>query len=425
MNEQSIASADQKGAGTRRRAGEPGELSQALLEISRLFESSAPLDGVLERIAAITAELMQMPICSIYLIEEDEILRKRSNVGLKTALSRQATFKVGEGIPGWVALHGEFIALADITKDPRYANHPSPIMTPHAYICAPLRSKERVLGVLSARARSIKEFTATECRVFETVAQMIAQVIRAQRLVEERLRNQHLTAVVTSLSGIAHYVKNVMFTEAVAEKTVGRVIEGENSLEKIQPAWRNLKRANQRIRKLVEDMLTYSRERDPQLEATDLEAMVRGTVEDLHDHAAKHNVSVDVDVDPGVGTVHLDPSIVSDVLLNLITNAIDAIPQDRTGHVCVRTRSLSGGETYAIEVQDNGAGIPPDVQDKIFTLFFSTKGGGGTGIGLAATRKAVEKLGGEVSFTTKQNEGSLFRVVLPRMPSLSVPDVVT
>ena len=405
----------------RRRADRPDELSQALLDISNLFESSEPLDCVLKRIVEIASELMQMPICSIYLIEPDGTLRKRSNVGLQQNLKQQATFKVGEGIPGWVAEHGKLVALPDITQDPRYALHPSPIMVPHAYICAPLPTKDRVIGVMSAREMAVRNFTRTECRVFQTVASMVAIVIEKQHLLEEMLRNRHLTAVATSLSEIAHYVKNVMFTEQIAEKTVGNAIEGDADLAPIHPSWRNLKRANQRIRKLVGDMLTYTRERELQVEDADLNAMVRQTVDDLHDHATKHQVDVSTDLDPDLVSVRLDPSVMFDVLLNLVTNAIDAVPEGHPGRVVVRTRRLAGEDRYRIEVEDNGAGIPQEIRHRIFTLFFTTKGDRGTGIGLAATRKAVEKHGGQIEFESQLGLGTVFRVTLPISPSAEVP----
>jgi signal transduction histidine kinase len=404
----------------RRRADRPDELSQAMLDISDLFESAEPLDVTLKRIVEIAAELMDMPICSIYLIEPDGTLRKRSNIGLQQDLKQQATFKLGEGIPGWVAQNGKLVALPDITQDARYALHPNPIMVSHAYICAPLRGKDRVIGVMSAREMAVKNFTRTECRVFQTVASMAAIVIEKQRLIEARLRDRHLAAVATSLSEIAHYIKNVMFTEQIAEKTVGDAIEGDNRLAPIHPSWRNLKRANQRIHKLVIDMLTYTRERALQLEDADLNALVSQTVNDLRDHALKHRVGVSTDLDPSLGNVRLDPSVMVDVLLNLITNAIDAVPEGRAGRVVVRTRKFDGGH-YRIEVEDNGAGIPKEIQHRIFTLFFTTKGERGTGIGLAATRKAVEKHGGEIAVESRLGEGTVFRVTLPLLASVEVP----
>ncbi|MGQ9663320.1 MAG: ATP-binding protein [Kiritimatiellia bacterium] len=389
---------------------------QALLEISNLVGSAEQLDRILKRIVQITAEVMQMPICSIYLLEPDGTLRKRSNVGLQQDLRKQASFKPGEGIPGWVLQHGELVALADVTKDPRYGPQPVALKEPHAYICAPLCVGNQIIGVLTARQMAVKPFTRTQRKVFETIAKMIAIVIEKHRLLQEKVQAEQLAAVAMSLSEIAHYAKNVIFTTMLAEETIGHAVETEPALAQFRDSWRALKRSNQRIRKLVEDMLNYCRDRELQLEEIDLNGLVLEAVRDLHDHATKHGAEIVTDLDPALGRVRLDRSVMYDVLLNLITNAIDAIPEGRAGRVTVRTRLLAQQGRYTISVEDNGTGIPPNIRKKIFTLFFSTKGERGSGIGLAASRKGIERHGGIIDFTTRVNEGTTFTVTMPLSP---------
>lgn len=392
-------------------------LVKVLLEISGLVGSTQPLNAILDQIVTITADLMQMPICSIYLIEQDGVLRKRSNVGLREKLSRQATFRLGQGVPGWVALHGEMVALSDLTKDARYASHPVVIKKPHAYICVPLRVNDRVIGVLSARQMEVKEFTGNQCRLFQTVADMIAIVINKHQTEQEKKQAQHLAAVATSLSEVAHYIKNVMFTTLVAEKTINNAFERIPELSPFRTSWRNLRRSNQKIHKLVEDMLNYYRERAEHFELSDINEIVGNAIRDLRDHAAKHGTELADEPDPSIGPVSIDRDAMYDVLLNLISNGIDAVPEGRKGKVVVRTRNAAKEKKYAIEVEDNGSGIPEEVQERMFSLFFSTKGDKGTGIGLAATRKVVEQHGGTVEFETKPGKGTCFTVSMPRLPS--------
>ncbi|MCX7591800.1 MAG: ATP-binding protein [Kiritimatiellae bacterium] len=393
---------------------------QALLEISNLVGSSEQIDRILKRIVQITAELMQMPICSIYLVEPDGTLRKRSNVGLQQDLRTQASFKLGEGIPGWVAQHGELVALADVTKDPRYGPHPVALKEPHAYICAPLQVRGQIIGVLTARQMAVKPFTRTQRKVFETVAKMIAIVIEKHRLIREKVEAEQLAAVATSLSEIAHYAKNVIFTTMLAEETISEAFEKEPALARFRDSWRALKRSNQRIRKLVEDMLNYCRDRELKIEEVNLNDLVKEAAKDLSDHAVKHGVEIMTELDANLGCVRLDRSAMYDVLLNLITNGIDAIPEGRSGRVIIRTKLLPEQGQYVVSVEDNGSGIPANIRKKIFTLFFSTKGERGSGIGLAASRKAVERHGGRIDFTTRVNEGTTFTVTMPLSPSAVV-----
>ena len=397
-------------------SGSPDALVRALLEISGLVGSANELYVVLRRIVQITANLMQMPICSIYLIESDGTLRKRSNVGLSEDLRRQATFKPGEGIPGWVVQHGELVAVADVTKDPRYGRHPVALKEPHAYICAPLRIRDEIIGVMTARCMAVKEFTENQRRIFETASGMIAIVIEKHRIQQQNIRAQHLAAIATSLSEIAHYAKNVMFVSQLAESNIGRAIERGEGVDGIRDSWERLKRSNQKIRKLVDDMLNYSRDRDPQIESANFNDLVRNVVEDLRYHAQKHGVAINMDLDHTLPHALLDPSMIYDVLMNLVSNGIDAVPDGKSGQVLVRSLRSPDGGSVRIEVEDNGAGIPVGIQKKIFSLFFSTKGERGTGIGLAASRKAVDKHGGSIRFTTAEGKGTCFIVDLPLAP---------
>jgi two-component system, NtrC family, sensor kinase len=312
-----------------------------------------------------------------------------------------------------VAQHGELVAVADVTKDPRYGCHPVALKEPHAYICAPLRIRDEIIGVMTARWMAVKVFTENQCRIFETATRMIAIVIEKHRTQQENIRAQHLAAIATSLSEIAHYARNLMFAVRVTEANVGRAIERGVGMEGIRDSWEHLKRSNQKIRKLVDDMLNYSRDRDPQLDPANLNELVCRVVEDLQYHAQKHGVAITLDLDYDIPQALLDPSMIYDVLMNLVSNGIDAVPDGAPGQIVVRSLRSPDGGGFRIEVEDNGAGIPVSMQEKIFALFFSTKGERGTGVGLAASRKAIERHGGCIRFRTAEGKGTCFAVDLP------------
>ncbi|HET8724549.1 MAG TPA: ATP-binding protein [Anaeromyxobacteraceae bacterium] len=127
--------------------------------------------------------------------------------------------------------------------------------------------------------------------------------------------------------------------------------------------------------------------------------------------ATGRHVQVDVDVE-GDGTLECVPEEFNQVLSNLVQNAIEAVP-DETGRVRVRGR-VEDGE-LVVSVKDNGPGIPPDVLQKLFTPFFSTKGPGrGVGLGLTITRRVVQALGGTLQVASVVGEGTEFTARLPR-----------
>jgi signal transduction histidine kinase len=101
-------------------------------------------------------------------------------------------------------------------------------------------------------------------------------------------------------------------------------------------------------------------------------------------------------------------------MMNLIVNAMEAMPAG-SGHIIVRTEVLNDTrQTVLIVVEDDGLGIPPDKIDKIFLPFFTTKGSSGTGLGLAMCRKTIEDMGGTIEVESEVNKGTRFTLRLPR-----------
>jgi len=393
---------------------DPDRLIAALLEISNLVGSVMRLDDILFRIARITADLLEVPVCSIYLLQPDGKLQLRSNVGLEPELTGRVALEPGQGIAGWVAAHGEMVSIPDATQDPRNFPLPSALENQcRACLCAPLRIQEEIIGVMSARKMEPYEFTVEQKKVFETVCKQVAIVIEKARMYEEKIKAEQLAAVAVSLSGLAHYIKNVLFTSQIGEYLVDRGLNEWNDLDRVREGWKTLHQANQKIRKLVENMLNYCRQTKLELKPVVLNDMLKQIVDAVDDQAAVRRIEMRAELDPGLGTIMLEPESIYDAFLNLVTNAVDAIPEGRPGRVVIRSYRIPDQTNVVVEVCDNGTGIPPEHRDKIFNLFFSTKGKKGTGIGLAATRKIIEDHKGSVSFETKPGEGTCFRVYLP------------
>ena len=111
----------------------------------------------------------------------------------------------------------------------------------------------------------------------------------------------------------------------------------------------------------------------------------------------------------------MDPDVVHRCLLNLVSNALDAclfdLELDKQWQVTVKTKLVD--EAVEFEVGDNGTGMSEEVKEKLFTAFFSTKGGKGTGLGLLVTQKLVHEHGGSIEVTSEMGKGSTFIMTLP------------
>ena len=393
---------------------DPERLISALLEISNLVGSVMRLDDILDQIVRISADLIEVPVCSIYLLRADGTLVLRSCVGLELDLCGKVTIPKGEGIEGWAVLRNAMVAVPDATQDSRYKpSHSSLEASCRAMLCAPLRIQNEIIGVMTVRRMEVTDFTLEQNRLLETVCKLVAIVIEKARMYEGKTQAEHLAAVAVSLSGLAHYIKNILFTSQIGEYLVDKGLNEWNDLDRVREGWATLHQANQKIRKLVENMLNYTRKTKLEPKPVHFNKMIVEIAESVHSQAALRKIDMVTDLDPELDRLMLEPESIHDAFLNLVTNAIDAIPEGQAGRIEIRARRIAGQSNLVVEVIDDGIGIAEQYRDKIFNLFFSTKGKKGTGIGLAVTKKIIEEQGGSIDYEKKAGPGACFRVFLP------------
>jgi signal transduction histidine kinase len=166
----------------------------------------------------------------------------------------------------------------------------------------------------------------------------------------------------------------------------------------------------QRLEGLVNNVLTFARPPQPQFEAQDMNRVVSEVLRFLEADFRQNEVKVTTDLEPLLPEIELDGRQLKQALINILVNANQVL--ERGGLVRVRTRAGSRGEVV-VEIEDNGPGIPADVQDRIFDVFYSRRGGG-TGLGLPIARQIVERHGGAIEMESEEGQGTLFRLRLPR-----------
>jgi signal transduction histidine kinase len=173
-----------------------------------------------------------------------------------------------------------------------------------------------------------------------------------------------------------------------------------------------------RLANLVNNFLTYARPSQPRLESRDLNSIARDLVRLLEADFAQHGVRLIVDLEPLLPHVETDETQLRQAVINLLVNARQVL--DNGGMVTLRTRAGSKGEVV-IEVEDNGPGVPPEVRDRIFEVFYSSRGGG-TGLGLPIARQIVERHGGKIEVDSFDGRGTTFRIRLPRAQRVVEPE---
>jgi PAS domain S-box-containing protein len=236
-----------------------------------------------------------------------------------------------------------------------------------------------------------------------------------KRLEKELVKSERLAAVGQTVAGLAHGIKNILHGLKGGSYLVDIGIKRDDT-EKLKKGWDTIKRNIGRTSNLVMDLLSYSKEREPEYEVCRPNEIINDVCELLKDKAEENKILIITDFDGAIGEVIMDGSIVHEALLNLVSNAVDACLFDedvsKNWQVKLKTE-MEPGNVIKFEVSDNGAGMNEEIVQKLFSSFFSTKGHRGTGLGLMVTRKLIEEHKGEIGVTSQEGEGTNFTIRLP------------
>jgi len=167
---------------------------------------------------------------------------------------------------------------------------------------------------------------------------------------------------------------------------------------------------SKRIAATLRGLINYARPGPLMLSQVSLPQMVEDALAFLAHQPMFRNIALENHVPADVPSIHVDPSQLSQVLMNLLLNAAQAMPQG--GRITIAAKQLPG-EKVEIRVEDTGTGIPPDVLPHIFEPFFTTKRGKGTGLGLSITQAYIRNHGGEIEVDSNPGQGTTVRVTMP------------
>jgi signal transduction histidine kinase len=244
-------------------------------------------------------------------------------------------------------------------------------------------------------------------------------ITELRRLQQELDRAYRLESIGRLAGGIAHDFNNVLTAIiGYAELARGRV-QDETILRYLD----GILKAAERAADLNKQLLAYARRQVIQPAPTDLGAWLQGTLDILR-RVLPESVRLRTEIEPNLWQVNADSNLLMQIVLNLVVNARDAMPNGGVITLRVhnktlrrtRTHHIPNGRYVLLEVEDTGTGIPPEVLPHIFEPFYTTKPmGQGTGMGLAAVQGAVQQLGGYIEVRTEVGKGTCFSVYFPRI----------
>jgi len=237
-----------------------------------------------------------------------------------------------------------------------------------------------------------------------------------KRLMDTRLRlADRLIAAGTLAAGVAHEINNpltyVIGSLDLAQRRLAQYAEARDATQDLMA---QVLDGCERIRAVVADIRTFARHDDNAIVPVDLQTVCSAAIR-IVSSDVRHRATVDTEFASDTPPVLANDSRLGQVMINLIVNASQAMPPDRAAsenRIVIRTRRLATGDA-AIEVEDNGTGIAPDIVPRVFDPFFTTKPVGvGTGLGLSVCQGIVTALGGRIDLASELGKGSRFTVTL-------------
>ncbi len=411
---------------------------QLLNRASQVISSSLDLDKILATMLEETRRLLDVTACSVWLIDaETGELVCEQVTDPRATIVRGWRLALGQGIAGWVALHGESLIVPNIHDDERHfggIDEQTGLLI-HSILTVPLRVNQNVIGIFQVVDELPDRFTLRDLQLTESLAIVAANAIENARLHKDLQRqldrlkdaqsrlvqSEKLAAIGELIAGVAHELNNplastILYSQLLQAKGVSE--EMSRDLDQIVAQAR-------RASAVVRGLLDFARQRPSERSATQVNDVIKSTIELLSYELRKHNITIFDQLAPDLPITMVDPHQLQQLLVNLINNAVQAMDKSQIGDR-VTILSEAGKSNFwqendpqsspmiRIMIQDNGPGIPPEIQSRIFDPFFTTKGPGeGTGLGLSVCHGIVSEHEGHIWVKSEVGQGTTFFIELP------------
>jgi PAS domain S-box-containing protein len=242
----------------------------------------------------------------------------------------------------------------------------------------------------------------------EKVVEMTADITQVRALQDK------LSAVGLLIGSISHTIKGLLNGLDGGIYLVNSGLKKDDR-ERIDRGWEMAMRNLDRIRSMVMDILYYAKDREPEWQVVSARELVEDICLIMEEKAKRLGVDFTYDIAQGTGKFEADLLSVRSLFVNLIENSLDACRVDKNKDKHHVKLNVSGNhDDIVFRISDNGIGMTQETREKAFSLFFSSKGAGGTGLGLFISNKIAQSHGGSINIESEPGKGSTFTVKLPR-----------
>jgi two-component system NtrC family sensor kinase len=381
------------------------------------------IDQLLARIMDLIFEWVEADRGCIMLVdhENDQLTpavsrnRKGVEAGAKLTISRT--------ILDYVMQHKEGVLTSDAQYDQRWPAEGSIItLGVREAIAVPMQGRYGIVGVIyidtftppgkSLPVRPANKFSEEHLKLMVAIGHQAALAVEDTSYYSAMVQAERLAAMGQTIATLSHHIKNILQGVRGGSYLIEEGLK-ENDNDVIRRGWRIVERNQERISNLVMDMLSFSKEREPELLPGDLNETLQDVIELMQSRAAEAEVQLSFQPRADLPMFLYDSDLLHRAILNVVTNAIDACEKREGAKVEASLEWAPGDRLLHIVVADNGEGIAPEDIKRIFSVFESRKGARGTGLGLPVSQKIMREHGGDIRVESQPGSGSRFYLELP------------
>ncbi len=333
-----------------------------------------------------------------------------------------SSMTISRTILDYVLDRREGVLTSDAQGDQRFSSGNSLLRTGvREALCVPMQGRYGTVGVMyvdtivplgEVMDAGGHRFNDEHLKLMIAIGHQAALAVEDTTYYSAMVQSERLAAVGQTIATLSHHIKNILQGIRGGSYLVEMGLENED-LAVLDKGWGIVRRNQDKISSLVMDMLSFSKEREPDPVPSDLAALITDIVETVHQRADDTGTSLRWSPPEAFPRLLFDPEGIHRAVLNVVTNALDAVEHRPAAEVVIDLAVDEEGEAARVTVSDNGPGIPPESLAEIFTLFVSTKGARGTGLGLTVSRKILREHGGDIEVTSRLGEGSRFTLLVP------------
>jgi len=331
---------------------------------------------------------------------------------------------ISKTILDYVIGRNEGVLTSDARQDQRWTPAASILQAgTREAICVPMQGRYDVVGVIYVdtftspqeviRKGGAPKFTEDHLKLLIAIAHQAALAVEDTQYYSAMVQAERLAAIGQTVAMLSHHIKNILQGIRGGSYLIETGLAQDNP-DVVRKGWKIVDKNQNKISSLVMDMLTFSKEREPERATADMNEVVGEVVELVQSRAAEEGVALSWHPADDMQPFVFDPEAMHHAVLNVVGNALDAAAECPSGgRVAVRVEHDASAEVLRVVIEDNGPGIPATELKHLFSPFISTKGARGTGLGLPVSQKILAEHGGRIHVESSPEHGSRFCLELP------------